>query len=233
MLQESFASQARRIALDRMETSGRKVVISTDFAGIAHELRESEKSRISPEFDPAHSPLTADDCAYLVVRNEEGVIEGFCAVKAENITEEDRLSGHLWRLYRELYTNGEDPFDPSDLPPPAFDVFGKVSYIGDFYLMSSARGQRKIDDTAFAILAYTICSADWQSDWTYCLTKHRSASRGLAARYACTQTYPCAISWKADIEKRRDDDWMMFLSARDRDWVLRKYATRGGEFSSH
>lgn len=233
MLQESFASRARRIALDRIQTHGRTVDVSTEFQAIADELRQSEKSKVSPEFDPLQSSLTPKNCAYLVVRDEDGAIEGFCGVKAVDIKPEERLSGYLWRQYRDLYTNGEDPFDPDDLPPPAFEAFGNVSYIGDFYLMNSARGRKKIDDTAFAILSYAICTSEWQSDWTYCLTKHRSASRGLAARYACTQTYPCAISWKADVEKRRDDDWMMFLSARDRDWVLRKYAKRGGEFSSH
>ncbi len=233
MLQESFASKARRIALDRIETCGRRIVVSTDFEGVAAELRDSEKSRVSAEFNPSQSRLSPDDCAYLLVRDEGGEIEGFCAVKAVEIGREERLAGYLWRQYRDLYTNGQDPFDPEDLPPLAFDVCGKVSYIGDFYLMNSARGKRKIDDTAFAMLAYAISTSEWQADWTFCLTKHRSATRGLAARYACTQTYPCAISWRHDVDKRRNDDWMMFLSARDRDWVLRKYAARNGEFSSH
>lgn len=232
MLQESAAAKAWRVAAEKLETFGRRLEISTDFAAIKAEIEANEKGYLSAEFDPGRSELTARDCRYIVVRDQTEEIEGFCAVRLFNVTEDERLAGFLWDLYRTLYTDGADPFDMDELPPPTFEAFGAVGYVGDFYLMKSGRGAMKIDDTALAMISYAICSISWQADWTFCLTKHRSATRGLAARYACTQTYPCAIAWNVEQAKRRDDDWMMFLKSVDRDWILGKYGRRKGSFSS-
>ncbi|MEM9096568.1 MAG: hypothetical protein AAGC62_16560, partial [Pseudomonadota bacterium] len=65
----------------------------------------------------------------------------------------------------------------------------------------------------------------------YCLTKNRSALRGLAARYLAARTSPCAIPWRVEVPKRRDDDWFLALDRRDIQWTARKYIQRDGDFS--
>ena len=216
---------AAAAALTRLQRGGRVVEQTADFEGLVAEIAKSPKGRINPEMNPAASDLTSANALYLTIR-EEGVLIGFCAVRQIDVGE-DGLGGFLRRQFRRHYGAGEDAFEIAGLPPAARDATGVVAFIGDMY----AEPKRRVDLSAFALLAYALAATKWRPAAVYNFTKNKDARRGLAAQYLNLGGYPAAIKWLKRPATRRDDDWLYVMPRETYMWLFERYADRGGDFS--
>ena len=216
---------AASAALCRLRRSARVVQQTTDFESLVAEIAASPKGRINPEMNPANSDLTPANALYLTIR-EAGELIGFCAVRQIDVGEAG-LGMFLRRQFRRHYGAGEDAFEISGLPPAALEATGVVAFIGDMYVDP----KRRVDLSAFAVLAYAVAATKWRPATVYNFTKNRDARRGLAAQYLNLGGYPAAIKWITRPATRRDDDWLYVMPRDTYMWLFERYADRGGDFS--
>lgn len=219
MASEIVVANALTAVTSRIEATGRSVGQTSEFEKITAELLESSKARINKESSPAHSDLTEETATYIVVRSNEGRLEGFVSARLLMLGKEG-LAGHLERQYRRIYGEGQTAFDASRLPNVTKDICGRVGFISDVFIERSARGAGRLDPTLLIILAYAVARLRWRPNWIYGFTKNRDVRRGLAGRYLASRLYPSAVKWCVETPNRRDDDWLLCLRDDDLDYVL-------------
>lgn len=212
---------------------------TSDFDQVMSLVNDLGKPYLTRELSPAYNDFKEADSFWLLIKrvaSEDGPalsepeIIGMIGCRCDDLKNQSILP-YMTRQLKRLYGDGEhEAIDPEHYPPVLDRMFGKIVYIGDFYVKETFRGLKYLPKRAVLFLVYTYASLEWDFDWAYAMIRREHAEAGFVTTYCGAASYPEGRFWVNPPPHRADSEFFVAMDRADYRYLVRLFLKRPEAF---
>ena len=185
---------------------------------------QPERNALAPKFDPERNDLNEATAFWIMGRDPQGEIVHTQAARTIDLGGHS-LANYLQASFCEFTPAGYEIDKARSLyrsAPGSRAITGNVCYHGELWLKGGPGGYRGHGLTAaLPRLALALAHMAWSPDYMFGLVHPMAACRGLAAREGYMHLEPGGILWQRKDRDEIYDEWMVWMSHSDLEYLLR------------
>lgn len=211
--------KAASLYLSQLSKDGIEVEACRDFDKVPELAELAGREYQLPTFRVDRVDPTEGRFFWLFMR-QDGELIGSAAAQLQELGRE-KFTDFSARMARHQYPNqsGETLSSVAGLLDEKMS--GRLAYIGELALVSSAKGRQKRVGTFLRFLQVLVL-LEWGVDWVYAFIPDRHKQVRLDQAYGFTQSLPNAQIWREPIpDKRSSTEWWVGSPAREVEHVLK------------
>ncbi len=199
-----------------VEAVGLSIELRDDFDELRSNCEGSGgKGKLSEPFHPAFMDVTAANGFWICGCTKKGKVRHVQAVRLDSLGQTS--AGEFWtRNLRRIH----DVQVGTNHCPAAYQMTGRVAYHGEMWIAPKRR--RRGLAARLARIAQAVAYLRWKPDFMYGFVSNRLVQSGFPAQEGYQNMQPNAIDWIDVPNDINRDDWMVWNSRQDQEWLFRQ-----------